>query len=219
MMTRVTVQLAFLLSLACAAAAAPVVDQDAVPGGRSYGVIGGEIERAQSFTAGSAGQLTSFEVTLARDGVDGGEGSLTWGIYALGGGVPSETPFAQGLQLVTFELGNREQVVSVDVSASAIFVAPGEVLAFGIGNGAAHSVDDPWFVYGKSAGEGELYSGGMAFLRITDGSQPAFATWTADPPDFDWTFRTFVDPEAVPEPHALLLAALAAACLAARRRH
>jgi hypothetical protein len=202
-------------SLVGPASAAPIVDQQFHGDGQTYAPIGGELQRAQTFTAGIAGQLTSFEVTIADSDFDPDDADLTWAVFRTQGGVPEEAPIAEGRVAVALEFA--AELFSVDVSGSAIQVSPGDVLAFGIGNSASRLGDQAWFLFGTHASEGATYPLGAPFLRVTDGSSPGFETWTRDGTDLDWHFTTRVDPAIVPEPASALLVGTGLWRIAARR--
>jgi hypothetical protein len=193
----------WLVALTSSAVGAPVVDAEYQAYGRTYALIGGPLQRAQTFTVGLAGRLTSFSFELEEDG-DVPPTSLTWGIYSTTSEIPDELPIASGIQPVTFDYSQQHLVVTVDVSGAAIAVSPGEMLAFGLGNLGATLADVPWFIFGTSASENTLYPGGDAFIRVIDGSEPDIATWTLTP-DVDWRFTTYVDPVLAPEPESVWL--------------
>jgi hypothetical protein len=207
--------LALSIGLSVDAHAAPIVDQQFHGSTSTYGLIGGEIERAQTFTVGVAGQLTAFDASLSMNLFFGNVEDLMWGIFATTNGVPDEVPLASGILEVA--LSSLARPVTVDVSSAFIQVMPGDVLAFGLTNTSARLADESWFIYGERVTTGGGYLRGAAFLRVTDGSSPGFETWNPTP-DVDWRFTTFVDPVVVPEPNTALLFATGVLLLRASNR-
>ncbi|WP_374681256.1 PEP-CTERM sorting domain-containing protein [Accumulibacter sp.] len=213
----------FASMLACASAqAAPVLvldQQNVVPGSTptapivTYFLLGDGPEFAQTFTVGVGGVLAQVDLQLARFGST----PLVLDIRRTSAGVPNSTI------LSTLSI-NPSTVPAIDIlnvpftsitlGSAEIPVLAGDVLAIALSQQVTGNDFFSWY------STGDLYSGGSAYFR-DNSAQPfqAVGPIVASSPQ-DFGFRTYVRTNAVPEPGALGLAALALALAGrVRRRH
>lgn len=172
-----------LAGIAGAALAAPVVDQAHVinqsVGGR---IIYAGNAPAQTFTAGASGVLSQVDVLLYRNAGDIGDLALEiWPVVA--DGPAGSTPlWSSPIDTNSVPTGSSDYV-AVDVSAGGLFMTPGEQYAIAV-NGSA-GLSDPYAVW-TSGFPG--YTSGDQFSRS--------GAWTNASGQFDYGFRTWVDPDA-----------------------
>ena len=187
---------AALLIMASGADAIPVLDQENAGAAIDLvqGSVGTDSGRAQTFTVGVDGVLSTIEF-LAGAGFSDRLDILTTASGVPFGGGPL-TPLVLGTVHTGVTQGNW---LSYDVSALNISVAVGDVLAFKI--------------WAASAFNSGAYSGGGAYFFV---NIPGVNTWLSSG-DSDLIFRTYVEdgsaaPAPVPLPASgLLLGAVAAA--------
>jgi hypothetical protein len=144
-------------------------------------------EVAQTFTVGVAGTLDHFDISMFQLGsIFTTTGDPQLNVYSTAGGVPTGAALAT-VQIPSAQVPlNTAAFVSFDVSASAIPVTVGEMLAFGV---FSSSDPGPYFLpYNDDTGASGNYAGGAAYRR-TRPSQP----WQSFQPAKDHEFRTFVN--------------------------
>ena len=182
--------------------AAPILDQSCCSSTETSPGISTDLTRAQTFTVGLAGLLSSVEL-----GVSGTTVPVTIEIHpqiVAGTTLPLGTPLAKGI----IPTGASE-FFSVDISGAGLLVAPGEILSIVLLPAA--DVGGVWTA--QSPG---LYTRGTALTTTTP--NPAVFVLALDPTsgaERDFSFRTFVDPRAVPGPDTLTLIGLGLAAAAA----
>jgi len=160
-------------------------------------------EVGQTFTVGVAGTLDHIDVLMFQLGsIFTPTGDPKLSVYATAGGVPTGAP------LVTMSVPqanvplNNPGLVTFDVSAAAIPVSIGEVLAFGI---STTSEIGPYFLPNDDdTGAPGDYTAGAAFRRTISPVQ----AWQPLTPAVDHGFQTFVS-ATVPEPSTFALAGFA----------
>lgn len=169
------------LAVASVAAAAPVIDQSHVitqsTGGRF--IFGGN-SPAQTFTAGASGLLSQVDVKLRRDAGDIGDLSLEiWPVVAEGpaGSIPllSTSIDPNAVTVGTYDF------VDVDVSAEGLLVSAGEQYAITVSGTAELGGPIAAWQSGRPG-----YAAGNLFSRS--------GSWRYQTSDFDYGFRTWVDP-------------------------
>ncbi len=144
-------------------------------------------EVAQTFTVGVAGTLDHFEISMFQLGsIFTTTGDPQLSVYSTAGGVPTGVALAT-VQIPSAQVPlNTAGFVSFDVSASAIPVTVGEVLAFGV---FTSSDPGPYFLPDDNdTGASDDYTAGAAYRRI----RPA-DPWQLLQPFGDHEFRTFVN--------------------------
>jgi len=144
----------------------------------------GTFGRAQTFTVGIAGLLDSVEVIISGT-------ATTLRILATSGGVPIGGAGGSTVLATSTSATVAGNVYTFDLTAAALAVAVGDVLAIEV-------------VGGTWAGNINTYAGGSSFYFNT---LAAVNDWT-DEVDSDNNFRSFVDVvavTAVPEPASLAL--------------
>ena len=183
--------LALVIAAAPGASAEPVQDVDTIglppPGGFSSWAVAGDnggflIETAMTFTVGRAGQLTRFDLFLAR--YDLTTDDLHIDLRPVVGGTVADDSAA----LVTFtvhaaQVTTSDQIFTFDLSSAGVFVEPGEMLAV--------VLETPNRFYYWGANANNPYAGGGRHMRVNGGS------WSG-PDSLDCYVKTFVDPDAVP---------------------
>ncbi len=164
-------------------------------------------QMGQTFTVGVAGTLDRIDVLMFRlDGFFDPTGNPVMRVFDTAGGLPTETPLAL-LSIAENNVPlNVAGMVSFDVSAFAIAVNPGDVLAFSI---TAASGSGPYFLP-TDQGQAIEYNGGAAMAKF--GNNP----WQLISPNQDHGFQTFVN--AVPEPSVISFAYLFGLMLTLGRR-
>lgn len=168
---------------ASAAPATPMLDQSNVitqsTGGR---IIYAGGSPGQVFTAGVGGLLSQIDVLMRRDAADIGTLSLeVWPVSTVG--PAGATPlFSVPIDPALVPVGTSNYV-SVDVQSGGLSVTPGEKYAITLsGSSILGNPSASWW------GGLPYYSGGG--LYTFDGS------WRNEGPDYDYGFRTWVDPDA-----------------------
>ncbi len=159
---------------------------------------------AQTFTAGMAGVLDRVELEIYK--TTGATGDLVFEIRSVPGGVPdpvNEQALFRSLipldALPTIDSPfTAVPLTQVDVSAAAIAVAPGDVLALSLRREGAFA--PPWALWRTGP---STYSGGRTFRRFGV-SDP----WQPSPNPYLAGFQTFVSPVPEPGTSALLAAGL-----------
>ncbi|MGH0037831.1 MAG: PEP-CTERM sorting domain-containing protein [Myxococcota bacterium] len=175
-----------------AASAVPIVDQFNFSSQIDFGAIGGADVRGQTFTVGVEGTIAQVRIELT-----GENSTLSMGIYATSGGVPTGAPLAVALN--PSDLGSV--LKEFDFSSAGLSVTPGEELAF--------AVSDPTNL-GSYRNAFGTYSAGT-IVASTDGG----STWSTVS-NRDSNFSVLVEP--IPEPSTGLLMGLGLAGLAFARR-
>jgi hypothetical protein len=191
--------------------AAVVLDQEHnTPTAVADSTNGSVSEVAQTFTVGIAGTLDHIDISMFQLGsIFATNGDPKLSVYNTTGGVPSGAPLTT-IQVPTVLVPfNTAAFVTFDVSAAAIPVSVGDVLAFGV---STLSDPGPYFLpEDPDTGVVGNYSGGAAYRRTLP-SQP----WQLLQPSQDHEFRTFVN--AVPEPSTFTLLAFGGIFLHRMRR-
>ncbi|MDX2130829.1 MAG: hypothetical protein SFY69_02105 [Planctomycetota bacterium] len=217
-MRRVFVPVAFVHAVlvpvlaAGTAVAQPAVDQDnLLPAFFFGGAIIREVGRAQTFTVGLGGTLTSVDLQLWRSpSTPLPDVTFTLlGTTPLGFPDPANVLATRTIPITsipesTFIPDPPFPPITVDLAADMIPVQPGEVYAIALTRAGLGS--PPWVLWGSSGGES--YAGGNGYFI-----QPNGQGWQIG--DADFGFRTVVN---VPAPGAAVFAGLLFAPLARRRR-
>lgn len=162
-------------------------------------------EVAQTFTVGIAGILDHFDVSMFQLGsIFTTSGDPRLSVYNTAAGVPTGTPLTTiQIPSALVPLGTAA-FVTFDVSAAAIPVQVGDVLAFAV---STSSDPGPYFLPDDpDTGAIDDYVAGAAYRRTL----PA-GPWQLLSPFSDHEFRTYV--RAVPEPSTLVSVGMAFACL------
>jgi hypothetical protein len=195
------------------------VDQEFIGPGQLASVsMDAVFDRAQTFTVGIAGTLTTVEASLAASGETLPGDELHVDIRPTdASGVPLEDD-GSALGSITV-LGSRlddtlddQNLYALDFSSFEITVSPGDRLAI-VARSDVPSASARAFNWGAKIVDGEGYTGGTAWLRAS--------TWDlqsgGEDMGVDLVFRTIV---MAPEPGAAsaLLAVLGALSLVAARR-
>lgn len=203
------VAIAAALAVAAAAppaCAAPVIDQQQVVYDIGFTFTDGTFPQGQSFTAGMSGKLTRIDLlsngqrTLSNDvtfEVREGDG--------VGGTLLGTMSLTIGPATNYADLGLYTWVDAIDLSSLNIFVSAGSQYTF--------LVDDnsyPYFMRGFIGSLTNPYAGGQAYFGPAYGEQP----------QWDLSFRTYVEEGVaqIPEPPALVLSALGLLAVARLRR-
>ena len=187
-----------------AAVATPTLDQSCTEPNPPYswtsGYGFGELTRAQTFKVGLSGQLTELDVLL--DLSRSSSGLVQFDIlpaFTAGATVDSlGTPLAS--QTLSWTMSSTPNWFALDFSAAHLFVTAGQMLAF---------VQRPTTAWGLMRNFDNLYPGGE--ILTTTFIPPQYVvvdeTFSAYP-EWDFGFKTWVDPAAVgsiPEPATMLL--------------
>jgi hypothetical protein len=149
-------------------------------------------EMAQTFTVGVAGTLDHFELSMFQLGsIFATNGDPQLSVYNTSGGVPTGSALTT-VQIPTAQVPlNNAAFVTFNVSAGAIPVTVGQVLAFSI---FTSSDPGPYFwTYDSDTGQPDDYAAGAAFRR-TRPAQP----WQSFSPSNDHEFKTYVNAVAPP---------------------
>jgi len=195
---RVCAALALMAALFCGSTAHAVSTLDQAfegPFTASSGLNSG-LYRAQTFTVGLSGLLTRFEVVLSASA----GGTSDFEIWSTVGGVPEAIPgTALAAGMVSFGVG--EAWVGADLSGSGLNVTAGDVLAL-------VQIANSTTGFGSWRGASpDSYAGGEAFTTNLTNPSGAWLAFGGQ----DFSFRTFVDPDAgaaVPEPATVVLMGL-----------
>ncbi len=174
-----------LLIPAAATLAVPIVDQSHVitqsTGGR---IIFAGDSPAQTFTVGSAGLLPQVDVLLLRDTGDiGGLALELWPVVA--GGPAGSTPLFSTPINPNVVPVNSPAFVPIDVTAGGLHVSPGDQFAIAVSGTAGLSDPNASWSSGFPG-----YNAGGKFSRS--------GVWEIGSSDFDYGFRTWVDPAISP---------------------
>jgi hypothetical protein len=198
---------ALSLSVALAADAAPILDQQHnFTSSVANSTNGNVAEVGQTFTVGVTGTLDHIDVLMFRVGgpFDPTADPII-SIYATSGGLPTGDPLATATTPETQVPLNTADFVTFDLSAAALPVTAGTLMAFAI---RTLSDPQPYFLLSDGAAG---YAAGAGVNRFPP------SAWFAFSPPQDHGFRTFVEP--VPEPSsALLIGVGSMAFLACHRR-
>lgn len=189
--------------------AAPMLDQsyeasNTNANGFIYKPGGGPIDRAQTFTVGLTGLLT--QVNLLDFGVFSGVTlPLLFDIRTTSGGVPTESNSGANI-LASLSIGPGgipsapasgaapTGTLAIDLSSLGLFVTLGDVLGIAL---RTEDTTEGAYRWGREAVNG--YAGGADFIRLS-------GTWGPNSTSpGDQSFQTFVDPNPVPAPSAMLL--------------
>ncbi len=198
--------------LLCVSAARAAPIQDASFEGQTHGLaFNGVLYRAQTFTVGTSGLFTGFEVLMSSDT----GGTSAFEIWSTIGGVPQAIP-GTALASGTAVFGSGNTWVGDDTSSFGLYVTVGDVLAlvqigsYSIGSGA-------WpFAQNSFLAPSSRYSGGSAYTTNASG---VYGPWIlfAPPLGYDFAFRTYVDPVPIPAAVWLFGSALGVLSLGRRR--
>ncbi len=173
--------------------AAPIEDQSNLLTNSSF-LITDELNHAQTFTVGLAGQLTRIDV-----GLNPSSGILSVDLTDTIAGEPGSTVLASDTFSAGFSTGPG--LYSFDFTPFNVMVNVGDVLAFSLAG-------DPGSAFGVFAFDGDAYPGGLDFNRVNSVG-PSWVDFSSS--QVDLRFRTWVDPDAsptaVPLPAALPLLA------------
>lgn len=205
--------------------AAPMLDQSVIyptSGGISsytiYETSTNEYVLAQTFTAGISGKLTGVGLAL----VDKASQDLSVSILETSGGLPdvgagvlaTETLTPADVDLDSFSLE------MVDFTSAALDLIAGEMYSIMLSSTTPFQQEYDWTrgsfdtFTGDDLSPQDPYSGGVGYYSDNGGS-----TWTAlSGYSEDFSFQTFVDPTAVPEPGSLGAFVAALAFLGVNRR-
>lgn len=191
------------------AVAVPVLDQSVIyptSGGIStytiYETPTNQYVLAQTFTAGISGQLTAVGLGLTDKATE----NLTVSILGTSGGLPDLTdPLASGTLTPADVDLDAFSLELVDFSSSLFNVVAGEVYAIMLSSTTPFQREYDWTrgsfdtFTGDDLSPADPYAGGVGFYSSNGGS-----SWTALA-NFsqDFSFQTYVDPSAVPEPASL----------------
>jgi hypothetical protein len=177
--------------------ATPILDQSFdAPSFLNYG-FGGDIGLAQTFTVGVTGVLTQVDVEIRRDA---GIPDLLLDIRPTIEGVPvaSDADALASFVIPSAGVPTDAAFLSTDLSAAQIAVSLGDVLAIVLrAPGPGGPLNYSW----QGSISPPLYGSGSGFFR--GGGSPVWFPASSGPTDF--SFQTFVEPAAVPEPSTLLL--------------
>jgi hypothetical protein len=187
--------------------AAPILDQSCCSSTNSSVGISDSLTRAQNFTVGLAGLLSSVELGTSDDLSVPVSIEIHQQIVA-GTTLPLGPPLAKG----TIPAG-AAAFFPVDISGAGLVVTPGEVLSIVVLPAAEQG--NTWFAQNPGA-----YAGGVAFTTTI--INLAVFQALVDPLNgtpSDLSFRTFVTPRAVPGPATLTLIGLGFAAAAAWHAH
>jgi PEP-CTERM motif len=173
---------------ATGAFAVPVLDQqqNSSSGGAGFGWFSSQtLQRAQTFTPGTTGQLTSFSVFL----IDYyGNDAFTIDIVETNAGVPTSTVLGSVTQAAGFGDGDR----SYGVSDQSIFLDAGTKYALmfdTVEQSGRAAVAVKWLA--------TAYTGGEFLMKAGSGTW-ALSTYSGNGADV--RFRTYMDPDATPPP-------------------
>lgn len=160
--------------------------------------------RAQTFTVGSSGLLTRFEVAMRGTPGQGG-GTSDFEIWSTSGGEPQAIP-GTPLAAATMSFGEGEAFVGANISAFGLNVTVGDVLAL-VQIGGSSTGDGSW-----AGVDGGGYAGGVGFSTFFSDPSGVWHDHLFNPDGVDdLGFRTFVDPDAnaaIPEPSTIVLMGL-----------
>ncbi len=209
--------LSFLLvSLAgLSAQAAPAVDQEFAPASPTLYTEFNELTRAQTFTVGTAGLLTRFEVLIESDS----PGSTTglFEIHPTLAGVPVLGSGSMASAIVTYGTSTGLAFYGADISAFGVMVSPGDVLAI-VNPGHEPDYSARWWA---GMFTGDHYAGGQFYTNVFTLNPPGVSSAYVAQAGHDLGFRTYVDSAGaapIPAPGALLLVGIGVVCTALRRR-
>ncbi len=215
-MTRAITVVALLLSVCLAgvarpALAAPILDQSFAPASTNFWAVFGELSRAQTFTVGLAGRLSSVEVLL--DTAEGlGSYDREFQIIPTNAGVPIYGTAPLASFVISLPANTGDSVLGfygADLTAFNLMVNPGDILAIVDVGGVAPDAGHWWVgrfydlpTYDAGAFYTTRFVGGIpnTTYGLLDGAQTRY----------DAGFRTWIDhpsqdPPAVPEPATFVL--------------
>lgn len=168
-------------------------------------------EVGQTFTVGRAGTLDRIEVLMFRlGGIFDPTGDPVLSVYNTSGGVPTGAPLTTVSVPEAVVPLTIAAFVSFDVSAAAIPVDVGDLLAFGVSTSS--SVGPYFFLVDADSGQPTDYADGEAVGRLLNPPAGPPDPWSLLTPSEDLGFRTFVF---VPEPTTAALLSLGGAMVAA----
>lgn len=146
-------------------------------------------QMGQTFTVGIGGTLDHIDVLMFRlGGIFETTGDPVLSVYNVSGGLPFGSPLAT-VSIPEINVPyNNAAMVSFDLSAAAISLNVGDILAFSV---TASSGVGPYFLL-TDQGQPIEYGGGNAIAKF--GANP----WQTIAPNQDHGFQTFVN--AIPEP-------------------
>ena len=199
----------FVLLISQSLGAAPVLDQE-------YGLIesggSGSISsntKAQTFTVGTDGYLSGFEIPLT------GLGSATFELHETVNGIPifGSTPIASST--IQIDLTQAPTWFLFDISSHGISVTTGEILALVAGDSTGTTSLINWRGAGPSIPDPRTYDRG-AFYSTSFQSPDAYVLSSSSSVLEDFSFRTYVNnqpPSVVPIGSSLSNLTLGLLCL------
>jgi len=187
------------------AAAAPVLDQESPALGESFPADYTGVYWQQGVTAGVAGLLTRVDLYIAQPGD-------FWDLNIWRGAPWQNRPADFYLYATLWDV--PAGWLSLDVSAGGLLFDVGDQFTIGV-NGIAggDGFKGPW-LGGSHVVPGGAYAGGALWW---DDFYHGGAAYGGGNGDYDFAFRTYMDPQVVPAPAAVALVALGAGLVARLR--